>query len=55
MNEHDIPDEDLIAIAHRLGALAAERIDPERTAVAVLARLRQPARRSWQPAWLALA
>ena len=55
MNEHDIPDEDLIAIARRLGVLAAERIDPERTATAVLARLRQPAPRSWQPAWLALA
>jgi hypothetical protein len=55
MNEHDIPDEDLIAIARRLGVLAAGRVDPERTAIAVLERLRQPARRAWQPAWLALA
>jgi hypothetical protein len=55
MNEYDIPDEDLVAIARQLGARAADRVDPERTAIAVLERLRQPAQRSWQPAWLALA
>ena len=55
MNEYDIPDEDLVAVARRLGARAGDRVDPERTAVAVLERLRQPAQRSWQAAWLALA
>jgi hypothetical protein len=57
MMERDLPEERLVALARQLGAEAAERIDPERTAVAVLARLReQPeVRHFWQPAWLALA
>jgi hypothetical protein len=56
MNEPEIPD-GLLALARHLGARAAERVDPERTAVAVLARLRRApeVRHVWQPAWLAVA
>jgi hypothetical protein len=41
-------------VARRLGARAAERLDVERTAQAVVARLRQQPRRS-PPAWLKIA
>lgn len=57
MMERDLPEERLVALARQIGAETAERVDPERTAVAVLARLReQPeVRRSRRPVWLALA
>lgn len=49
MNDHDVRDEQLQALARRLGAGAAERLDVERTAAAVVRRLReQPAA---TPAW----
>lgn len=56
MNEPDIPDAELVALARKLGEQAASQIDPAQTAVAVLDRLRQAptVRRPLQP-WLALA
>ena len=56
MNEPEIP-ETLATLARQLGARAADRIDPERTAAAVLERLREApdVRRPWQPVWLAIA
>jgi hypothetical protein len=56
VNEHD-----MLKIARSLGARAAERLDVERTAQAVVERLRgesppRVARWSWvQPAWLRIA
>lgn len=56
-----VHDEALRQVARRLGAEAAERLDVERTAQAVLARLRagdEPARppiRWMQPAWMSAA
>jgi hypothetical protein len=59
VNDHDVRDERLQAQARRLGAHAAERLDVERTAAAVLRRLReQPATTAawWaRPAWLRIA
>ncbi|HET9708300.1 MAG TPA: hypothetical protein VFP39_08355 [Gemmatimonadales bacterium] len=62
MHDHDgVHDEGLRQVARRLGAEAAERLDVERTAQTVIARLRAgdaPARASirWmQPAWLRAA
>ncbi|HXQ29062.1 MAG TPA: hypothetical protein VN848_07330 [Gemmatimonadales bacterium] len=56
MNEPDIPDAELVALARQLGERAAGQIDPAQTAVAVLKRLRQAPKvhRPLQP-WLALA
>ena len=49
MNDHKVQDERLQALARRLGASAAERLDVERTAAAVVRQLReQPAA---TPAW----
>jgi hypothetical protein len=57
MNEKD--DATLRALAGRLGERAAERLDVEATAQAVIERLRSepaPGRWSWmQPAWLRIA
>ena len=61
MNSHELPDAKLQEIAQRLGARAAERLDVERTAEAVVARLRTEPRADvrvlgWiQPAWLRIA
>lgn len=61
IDHDDVHDQDLRAAAERLGAAAADRLDVERTAQAVLARLRAgetPARgpiRWMQPAWLRAA
>ena len=61
MNSHELPDAKLQEIAQRLGARAAERLDVERTAEAVVARLRTEPRAEvrvlgWiQPAWLRIA
>ena len=59
MNDHDMQDERLQVLARRLGARAAERLDVERTAAAVVQQLReQPAATpTWwlRPAWLRLA
>ena len=57
----DVHDQELRQVAQRLGAAAADRLDVERTAQAVLARLRAgdaPARSPihWmQPAWMRAA
>lgn len=58
MNHDELDDAQLRAAARRLGARAAEQLDVERTAAAVLEQLRQqpqavPSRRI--PPWLALA
>jgi len=56
-----VNDHELEQLAQRLGARAAERLDVERTALAVLTRLREERRRSgaawvWmQPTWLKIA
>jgi len=54
-----LQDAKLRELAHRLGAAAAERLDVERTAGAVVERLRTERRaepRTWvQPAWLRIA
>ena len=61
MNSHELSDAKLQEIAQRLGARAAERLDVERTAEAVVARLRAEPRAEvrvlgWiQPAWLRIA
>lgn len=59
MNDHETQDERLHELARRLGVRAAERLDVERTAAAVVRRLReQPAATpAWwvRPAWLRLA
>ncbi len=60
MKPHEIEDPKLQELARKLGAQAAERLDVERTAQAVLAGLRRPAReRTWlvwtQVAWVRAA
>ena len=59
MNDHEMQDERLQALAQQLGARAAERLDLERTAAAVVRRLReQPAAPpAWwrRPVWLRVA
>jgi len=59
VNDHDVRDERLQAQARRLGAQAAERLDVERTAAAVVQRLREPpattAVRWARPTWLRIA
>ncbi len=54
-----VHDDELREVAQRLGARAAERLDVERTAQAVVARLRvAPRRRTWtwiEPTWLRIA
>jgi hypothetical protein len=61
VNSHELPDARLREVAQRLGARAAARLDVERTAQAVVARLRVPPPRSaagWvrmQPVWLKVA
>ncbi len=61
MNSDELPDAKLQELAQRLGARAAERLDVERTAQAVVTRLREAPRgsvvtRLWlQPAWLKVA
>ncbi len=61
MNRDELPDAKLQELAQRLGVRAAERLDVERTAQAVVTRLRETPRASvvtrlWmQPAWLKLA
>ncbi len=60
MKPHEIEDPKLQELARKLGAQAAERLDVERMAQAVLAGLRRPAReRTWlvwtQVAWVRAA
>lgn len=59
MNEDQLQDAKLRELAKRLGAAAAERLDVEATAQAVVERLRaEPRARRWtwmQPAWLRIA
>ena len=60
MTQHDIEDPRLQELARTLGVRAAERLDVERTAAAVLAGLRRPARtRRWivwtEVAWVRAA
>ena len=61
MNSHELSDARLQEVAQRLGARAAERLDVERTAQAVVARLRTEPRAElrvlgWiRPAWLRIA
>ncbi len=59
MNRDDLQDAELRAIAQGLGARAAERLDVEAAAQAVLERLRQTPRTvHWtrrRPVWLSLA
>ena len=61
MNSHELPDAKLQELAQRLGVGAAERLDVERTAQAVVTRLRDAppltvtARLGMQPAWLKIA
>ena len=61
MNRDELPDAKLQELAQRLGVRAAERLDVERTAQAVVTRLRETPRASvvtrlWmQPAWLKVA
>ena len=60
MNSHEMSDAKLQEVAQRLGALAAERLDVERAAQAVVDRLRtEPGaevRVGWiRPAWLRIA
>jgi hypothetical protein len=58
-HEEELHDATLRELAQRLGARAAERLDVEQTAQAVVTRLRQEpraARRTWlEPAWLRIA
>lgn len=53
-NHEELNDARLRELAQRLGARGAERVDAERTAVAVVARLRQEPRASRRP-WLWIA
>jgi hypothetical protein len=60
MKQHDIEDPQLQELARKLGVRAAERLDVERTTLAVLSQLRQPQRqRTWlvwtQVAWVRAA
>jgi hypothetical protein len=43
VTDEQLHDEELKALAQRLGSRAADRLDVERTSAAVLARLREPA------------
>lgn len=53
-NPEELNDARLRELAQRLGARAAERVDVERTAAAVVARLRQEPHASRRP-WLGIA
>ena len=59
MNDHELQDGKLQELARQLGARAAERLDVEATAAAVVRRLRereqQRGLRWQQPAWLRAA
>lgn len=58
MNDEQLHDEELKALAQRLGNRAADRLNVERTSAAVLARLRErPATRTirFPVAWLRMA
>lgn len=59
MNDQPLDDAKLRALAQQLGVRAAERVDPERTAQAVVRRLREPHATTpspWRhPLWLAAA
>lgn len=62
MKQHDIEDPRLQELARKLGVQAGERLDVEKTAQAVVAGLRRPARirtRTWlewtEPAWVRAA
>jgi hypothetical protein len=59
VKEHDMQDERLQALARRLGAAPAQRLDVERTAAAVVRRLREqaPVTPAWwlRPVWLRVA
>jgi hypothetical protein len=59
VKQHDSEDPKLQELARRLGVRAAERLDVDRTAQAVLAGLRRPVVRTWaawtEVAWLRAA
>jgi hypothetical protein len=55
MTRDDLDDARLRELAQRLGARAAERLDVEHTAAAVLERLRQSPATHRMPSWLAIA
>jgi hypothetical protein len=59
VNDQPLQDAKLRALAQQLGVRAAERLDPEATAQAVLGRLRDEGRSArsgaWQPLWLSAA
>lgn len=58
MNDQPLQDANLRDLAQQLGVRAAERLDPEQTAQAVVRRLREPRHAPntrWQPLWLSAA
>ena len=58
MNDQPLQDTKLRDLAQQLGVRAAERLDPEETAEAVMRRLREPRQAPaarWRPLWLSAA
>ena len=58
MNDQPLQDAKLRDLALQLGVRAAERLDPDHTAQAVVRRLREPQhvpKTRWQPLWLSAA
>ena len=58
MNDQPLQDAQLRDLAQQIGVRAAERVDPEQTAQAVLRRLREPQQAPttrWRPLWLSAA
>jgi len=58
VNDQPLQDAQLRDLAQQLGVRAAERLDPEQTAQAVLRRLREPRQTPntrWRPLWLSAA
>ena len=58
MNDQPLQDGQLRDLARQLGVRAAERLDPEQTAQAVVRRLREPRQAPgtrWRPVWLSAA
>jgi AcrR family transcriptional regulator len=58
VNDQPLQDAQLRDLAQQIGVRAAERVDPEQTAQAVLRRLREPRQAPttrWRPLWLSAA
>jgi hypothetical protein len=58
VNDQPLQDAKLRHLAQQLGVRAAEQLDPDRTAQAVVRRLREPRQAPgtrWQPLWLSAA